>query len=79
MGIVQALIDAGADVNVKNSIKDTPLHVAEEKNDMDMLRLLVDAGADINARALFDETPMDAARREGATATEAELARLSAK
>lgn len=66
-------------MNVKNSIKDTPLHVAEEKNDMDMLRLLVDAGADINARALFDETPMDAARREGATATEAELARLSAK
>jgi uncharacterized protein len=75
--IVQDLINAGADVNARNSLSETPLHVASEKNDICIVKLLVEAGADVAARALFDETALDYARNEGATTAEAELARLS--
>jgi ankyrin repeat protein len=44
----QALIDAGADVNIRIEGGLTPLMLAADGN-VDMLRLLIDAGADLNA------------------------------
>lgn len=44
----QALIDAGADVNVRIEGRLTPLMLAADGN-AEILRLLIDAGADLNA------------------------------
>lgn len=75
--IVQMLLNAGADINIKNDLDETPLHIAAQRNDLEMVRMLVRAGADINAQRIFDETPLDVARNSGAAAVEAELTRLS--
>jgi len=40
------LLEAGADLNVKNIAGDTPLHLASRKNRVDMIELLLGKGAD---------------------------------
>jgi ankyrin repeat protein len=56
-----------------NEIDETALHIAAEKNDVEIIRVLVKAGADVHARRIFDETPLDVAVKLGAYAAEAEL------
>jgi len=46
VGLVQRLIDAGADPNLSNRYDLTPLALAIELDDADMVELLLDAGAD---------------------------------
>src|ERR1700737_1554718 len=48
---VQALVDAGADVNARftGAHAETPLHWAASSDDVDVLDALIDAGADIEA------------------------------
>ncbi len=41
------LLDAGVDINVRNSFGNTPLHKAR---DAESTKLLLDAGADVNVR-----------------------------
>ena len=68
-GCIQALIDAGANVNVVEEIYGyTPLHYAVNKKGLepdevkmysDNIKLLIDAGADVNAKNLEGERPWD--------------------
>ncbi|XP_059176234.1 serine/threonine-protein phosphatase 6 regulatory ankyrin repeat subunit B-like [Physella acuta] len=65
---LKTLISAGADVNltktklelvdVKNSERQTPLHVAANKSDTEMINLLVEAKADINCVDKRGQTPL---------------------
>ena len=66
---VEALLQAGADVNLMNAAK-TALHLAAEFGHVDVIRTLVRAKANINARAEGppNETPLFAAVRAGQTA-----------
>jgi len=50
--VIQLLINAGADVKVKDRVGFTPLHYY---TDVEMINLLIEAGADVNAR---DNTTM---------------------
>jgi len=63
-GIVELLIAAGADVNVKNQRGRTPLYDAAIWDRKDIAKLLFDAGADVNAKDNDGKTPLDAAKEE---------------
>src|SRR5437870_763329 len=67
--LVRTLIDAGADVNVKDMRGMTPLilAVATDHYDLDKIRLLVGRGAALNATTLEGETALDWAQKFGDT------------
>ena len=55
LGIIKALLEAGADVNVRalSSFGRTPLLMAVEQRDAEIARILVQAGADPNEQVLI--------------------------
>ena len=60
--VIQALVDAGADVDVKNDDGDTPLHRASLLNEnLAVIQALMDAGADVHAKDNHGSTPLHAA------------------
>jgi ankyrin repeat protein len=52
-GVVTLLLDAGADINVKDALGETALTLSLERGRPDLARLLVDRGADVNAQNRF--------------------------
>jgi uncharacterized protein len=59
---IDALVDAGADVNARNAPgTETPLHWAASSDDIEALDALVDAGADVDApgAVIAGGTPLD--------------------
>lgn len=73
--IVQALLDAGADVLAvaRNPMRIQPIHAAVASRNAASVRMLIDAGADVNARQQDDYTPLAAARQNGDGEIEAML------
>jgi ankyrin repeat protein len=65
--MIDTLIEAGADVNAKDTRGMTPLMmaVASETQDAAVVRRLVHAGADVNAKSAVGETALDWARKFG--------------
>jgi ankyrin repeat protein len=55
--IAKVLIDAGADLSLKNNDGATPLHVAAFFCRVEIAQLLIDAKADKNAKNNFGATP----------------------
>lgn len=60
---VRALIDAGADVNVRNHKGQSALHCAAKAGFADIVALLLDHGADVDAQDRQGETPLASALR----------------
>lgn len=59
----QMVIDAGADVNVRDQMDyATPLHEAARKGRLDMVRALVQAGADVDAIDYDNQTAYELAK-----------------
>ena len=54
----RALVDAGADVNARDDYESTPLHLAAESEDVEVMRVLLDAGADVRAVDGDRDTPL---------------------
>ena len=53
---IAQLLSGGADVNARDSRRDTPLMYAAAVGSADIMRKLIAAGADVNARNSFDTT-----------------------
>jgi ankyrin repeat protein len=72
---VQALIDAGADVNAvaRNPMSVTPLHSAAAASCLPCAQALIQGGADVNARQSGGFVPLDAALQNGDSALESAL------
>lgn len=70
---LRALLDAGADVNVRTADGSTALLWASYRDDIESARLLIRAGADVNIANELGATPIWAASRNGSAALAAEL------
>jgi ankyrin repeat protein len=68
VGLARLLLDAGADVNARESGGATTLHVVSQKGDIEMARLLLERGADPRLRDDQGRLPVDVARATGAQA-----------
>lgn len=55
--IFKKLIEAGADVDVQNNMKNTPLSVAVDHDEPKLVRILIDAGADVDPKNIYKITP----------------------
>ena len=63
--IVNALIEAGADVNAEGSNKQIPLHLAAKNGHKQVVQALLDKGANVNAVDDNEKIPFDLATNEG--------------
>jgi len=59
-GAAQALIEGGADINVRDRAGNTSLHLAAQVGDMDLVRMLLAKGADPNVRTPKSMAPVGA-------------------
>lgn len=55
---VKLLLEWGSNVNIYNSFKHTPLHIAVKNLDIKMAQILLEAGADINVKDTRRHTPL---------------------
>ena len=63
--ILRALLERGADVNVRQEGGFTPLHGAAAGGDTEALSLLLEHGADVTARTVDGRTAADTAKERG--------------
>lgn len=63
--MVQALLDAGADVDAVDSDSNTALHKACENGDNKIAKILLDNNADVDMENDYGETPLSLARANG--------------
>jgi ankyrin repeat protein len=61
--IVELLIANGADVNTKDVVGMTPLHIAARRGHKEIVELLIDNGMDVNTKS-YSGTPLDQAIRD---------------
>ncbi len=61
--IARQLIDAGVNVNANANDRTTPLHVAAERADVQMVQLLLDHGANPDAEDCDGNSPADVSRQ----------------
>ena len=52
-----ALLNQGASIDARNSLKQTPLMVATHGNHVAAAKMLIDAGADVNAKDAMQDSP----------------------
>jgi len=63
--VVQALLEAGADVNAKNKNGETSLHLAAKNGHANLIGTLLDAGANIDEHNTSNNTALDLAIEHG--------------
>ena len=56
--VTQVLINAGARVNHRDSMQETPLHEAAEDQNAEVAKVLLDHGAEVDAQDVFLRTPL---------------------
>ena len=69
-GFIEAVkqhLDAGTDVNAKDSARWTPLHYAAVRGHKEIVELLLASGADVNAKDESESTPLHSAAYRGRT------------
>ena len=59
--IIRLLVEKRADVDAKNGLGQTPLHLACEGNRSDIVQVLLDADADVNLGDMVGDAPIHTA------------------
>lgn len=59
VGAIQVLLNHGADLTAKNADYNTPLHLAAQSSEWEIVQLLLQHGADLDSRNQNGESPMD--------------------
>ncbi|MCB1191228.1 MAG: ankyrin repeat domain-containing protein [Leptospiraceae bacterium] len=62
--VAELLLKAGADINAKGWSDMSPLHIAVEYGNLDLVKFYITHGADINAQGIMGATPLELARDE---------------
>jgi ankyrin repeat protein len=62
---VMLLLDAGADVNAKGEMDETPLHIAVHHGNAAMVQAMLRAGARMDIQSEFGDTARDRATQQG--------------
>ena len=65
MQIVAILIKAGATIDIKDPLGNTPLFYAADRDQVDIVKLLLDAGAAVDAENRSGVTPLMIAAERG--------------
>jgi ankyrin repeat protein len=65
MACLRKLLNAGAEVNARDTFGNSPCHYAAEDGNCDILRELISRGADVNMRDITWKTPLMKATRNG--------------
>tara|TARA_R110002095_G_scaffold128661_1_gene111447 strand:+ start:1669 stop:2157 length:489 start_codon:yes stop_codon:yes gene_type:complete len=55
---MEELLKKGADINAKNNINFTPLHMAVYNENLNMIKFLLNNGADVNSKDKSNQTPL---------------------
>jgi len=63
--VAEVLLANKADINARNDVGNTPLHIAEISANKEMAALLISKGADVNARNTGGDTPLHIAAAVG--------------
>jgi ankyrin repeat protein len=66
LALARRLLEAGAEVDARDHVRRTPLHLASDRGNVRLGRLLLDRGADVNAHDHEDATPLHEARYQPA-------------
>jgi hypothetical protein len=67
--MAKVLLEAGADVDVKDASEETPLHFAARSGSVETCELLLAKGAELDALSSEDVTPLVAAAKAGSEST----------
>jgi len=67
IGVLEQLIEAGANINEANAHRLAPLHLAVQNKWLDITRLLVQSGADLDFKDLIGNTPLHTAYHNSQT------------
>ena len=62
--VARTLLVRGADVMIQNKDRDTPLHLASQRDDVEVIHVLLEYGVDMTAQNKDGETPLHLASRE---------------
>jgi ankyrin repeat protein len=63
--VINILLEKKADINAKNKVGDTPIHIATRKGNKEIVSVLLEQKADINAKNKVGDTPIHIATRKG--------------
>lgn len=58
LDIMKLLLNAGADINQKNKLGESPIFHATRENNIDIVKFLLDSGANINTKTNRGSTPL---------------------
>jgi len=63
--VIECLLNHNADINAKNDVDSTPLHLAIEDGNLSVVEFLLNHSADLNAKNENNSTPLHLATQIG--------------
>ena len=65
LGLVKLCLENGADIQIKDDLYITPLHISSRNGHLEITELLLKNGADVNSKTIMGGTPLHHASMNG--------------